>query len=202
VSAGMEIKGERIDGRLIDLVPLTMDLLAPLAEAADFAEIWTYLDEEKPTAENVAAMIAEAIEEERQGARVPYAIIERASGRVIGSISFIDIQRKHRGVEIGWAWVTPAHWRTGAAREATYLLMRQAFDVAGAIRVAFKTDSRNERSQRAIQGLGASREGVFRSHRILRDGHVRDSVFYSIIGPEWPAVRHALEAAMGQYAQS
>ncbi|GIG03028.1 GNAT family N-acetyltransferase [Catellatospora citrea] len=91
-------------------------------------------------------------------------------------------------------WVISSKWRTGAAREASCLLMRYAFDVAGAIRVAFKTDSRNERSQRAIEALGATREGMFRNHRVLRDGYVRDSIYYSVIAEEWPQVRRALEA--------
>ncbi|GAA1411770.1 GNAT family N-acetyltransferase [Catellatospora coxensis] len=190
----MEITASTLEGQRIRLEPLAAEHLESLAAAAGSAEVWTYLDEATPDVAAVASLIAEALEEQDQGVRVPYAIVERQTGAVIGSISFIDIQRKHRGVEIGWAWVTPSKWRTGAAREASYLLMRYAFDVAGAIRVAFKTDSRNERSQRAIEALGATREGMFRNHRILRDGYVRDSIYYSVIAEEWPQVRRALDA--------
>ncbi|GAA2381025.1 N-acetyltransferase [Catellatospora methionotrophica] len=189
----MEITASVLEGQLIRLEPLALEHLDALAAAAASAEVWTYLDEATPDVDGVASLIAEALEEQDQGMRMPYAIVERQTGAVIGSISFIDIQRKHRGVEIGWAWVTPSRWRTGAAREASYLLMRYAFEVAGAIRVVFKTDSRNERSQRAIEALGATREGIFRSHRILRDGYVRDSVYYSVIAEEWPGVRRALD---------
>ncbi|MBB5871092.1 RimJ/RimL family protein N-acetyltransferase [Allocatelliglobosispora scoriae] len=192
----MELLPEAIEGRIVELRPLTSDYLAPLATAAEHAEIWTYLDEATPDQNGVAALIDEAVEEQRQGLRLPYVIVERRTSAIIGSISFIDLQPKHRGVEIGWAWVTPSHWRTGAAREAAYLLMRYAFD-HGAIRVVFKTDSRNTRSQRAIEGLGATREGVFRNHRILRDGYVRDSIFYSVTGQDWPAVRLRLEEQLG-----
>lgn len=95
--------------------------------------------------------------------------------------------------------MTPSHWRTGATREAAYLLMRHDFKTLGVIRVAFKTDSRNIRSQRAITGLGAAQEGVFRNHRILRDGHIRHSIYCSVIREEWPQVRNRLEAVQAMY---
>ncbi|MBM7082032.1 GNAT family N-acetyltransferase [Micromonospora sp. MMS20-R2-29] len=191
----MELGQPTLTGKLIRLEPLTEDSAAALAEAAKHAEIWRYLDEPTPdTMQAVSDLVEEAIEEQRQGVRVPYVITERLHGNAIGSISFIDIQPRHRGVEIGWAWVTPSHWRTGAAREASYLLMRHAFETAGAIRVVFKTDSRNLRSQRAIERIGATREGVFRNHRILLDGHIRHSIFYSVTVEDWPGVRQLLDS--------
>lgn len=179
-----------LEGNLVVLEPLRMKHLPQLAEAAAHDEVWTYLDEPTPNSEApVASLITEALEEEAQGARLPFAIIHSPSGEAIGSISLIDIQRKHRQVEIGWAWITPNHWRTGVAREAAYLLMCHAFEKLGAIRVAFKTDSRNARSQQTITRLGATREGVLRNHRILRDGHIRHSIYYSVIREEWSKVR-------------
>jgi RimJ/RimL family protein N-acetyltransferase len=175
----MDLKPATLHGEIVTLEPLTMDHLDGLAEASNHDEIWAFLDEETPGREGIAGLIAEALDEQAQGQRIPFAIIDRVTSKVIGSISFIDIHPKHRGVEIGWAWVTPGHWSTGAAREASQLLMAHAFDT-GAIRVAFKTDSRNTRSQRAIEALGAQREGVFRNHRILRDGYVRHSIYYSV----------------------
>ena len=139
-------------------------------------------------------MVDEALAEQAEGSRLPFAIIDQASGEAIGTISYIDLQPHHRGLEIGWAWLTPSHWRTGAAREASYLLMRHAFEDLGAVRVAFKTDTRNERSKRAIRGLGATEEGVFRNHRILRDGHLRHSAFFSVVADEWPGVKAKLES--------
>ncbi|MGB2569283.1 GNAT family N-acetyltransferase [Micromonospora citrea] len=190
----MELGQPVLTGRVVQLEPLTFESTAELAEAANHAAIWTYLDEPTPsTSEAVSALVTEAVEEQDQGVRIPYIIRDRKTGAAVGSISFIDIQPRHRGVEIGWAWVTPEHWSTGAAREASYLLMRHAFETAGAIRVVFKTDSRNLRSQRAIEHLGATKEGVFRNHRILRDGHVRHSIFYSVTAEEWPEVRRTLD---------
>ncbi|MEV6810726.1 GNAT family protein [Micromonospora sp. NPDC051296] len=195
----MDLGQPILTGRVVQLEPMTVESIADLTEAANHAAIWTYLDEPTPsTSEAVSALVTEAVEEQRQGVRIPYVIRDRRTGAAIGSISFIDIQPRHRGVEIGWAWVTPDHWRTGAAREASYLLMRHAFETAGAIRAVFKTDSRNVRSQRAIEGLGATREGVFRNHRILRDGHVRHSIFYSVTAEEWPEVRRALDVWRGE----
>ncbi|MEV6985680.1 GNAT family protein [Sphaerisporangium sp. NPDC051017] len=184
----IEIGPVTLVGELVRLEPLTMEHLADLSVAGNHHEIWTYLDEPTPGEDEMAALIVDALDEQARGLRLPFAIIERADARAIGSISYIDIQRTHRAVEIGWAWVTPGHWCAGVAREAAVLLIRHAFETLGAIRVAFKTDSRNIRSQRALEGLGATREGTFRNHRILRDGHVRHSIYYSVIPEEWPDV--------------
>jgi RimJ/RimL family protein N-acetyltransferase len=115
--------------------------------------------------------------------------VNGATGRAVGSTSYIDIRRQDRGLEIGWTWLTPSEWGTGTNTEAKRLLLAHAFDTLGAIRVALKTDARNLRSQRAIEKLGAIREGVWRNHRILSDGHIRDSVFYSFVPEDWAAVR-------------
>jgi RimJ/RimL family protein N-acetyltransferase len=116
------------------------------------------------------------------------AIIDLRDGRVVGSISFIDIRHHDRGVEIGWAWLAPRVWGDGFNAEAMLLLMKHAFETLGAIRVAIKADVRNVRSIRSMERIGASREGVWRNHRILSDGFHRDSVYYSVIDTEWPKV--------------
>lgn len=123
-------------------------------------------------------------------------MVDLHSGRAIGSTNYIDIRPNDRTLEIGWTWLTPSHWGTGANTEAKFLLMRHAFEVLGAERVAIKTDLRNVRSQRAIERHGAHREGVWRNHRILSTGRYRDSVFYSVIDSEWPAIRDKLAASL------
>lgn len=186
----MQPRPVTLSGRVVRLEPLTMDHLPDLAKAARYDDVWTFLDEPVPESEQpVAAMIREALEEQERGDRLPFAVVELASGKTIGTISYIDITPTHHGVEIGWAWITPSRWRSGAGREAGYLLMCHAFETLGAIRVAFKTDSRNVRSQRAIEGLGATREGILRNHRILRDGYIRHSIYYSVGIDERPIVR-------------
>ena len=128
------------------------------------------------------------------GSQLPFAVVERATGRAIGSTRYLDIRRNDRGLEIGWTWLGAAYQRTPTNTESKYLLLRHAFDDLGTIRVQLKTDLRNERSQRAIERLGAIREGVLRKHVILWDGFIRDTAYYSILDNEWPGVRKRLEA--------
>ncbi|MER7439527.1 GNAT family N-acetyltransferase [Micromonospora avicenniae] len=191
----MTVGPVELSGSVVRLEPLSMKHLGDLAEAASHDQVWTYLDEATPTTEEpVAALIREALDEQQRGERLPFAVVDVVSGKAVGSISYIDISRTHRGLEIGWAWLAPSHWRTGAIREASHLLMRHAFNELGAIRVAFMTDSRNTRSQQAIKGLGAMEEGTFRNHRILRDGHIRHSIYYSVTAEDWPTVSRMLDA--------
>ncbi|MGH2392015.1 MAG: GNAT family N-acetyltransferase, partial [Candidatus Limnocylindria bacterium] len=120
---------------------------------------------------------------------VAWATVERASGMAVGATRFGDIAPEHERVEIGWTWIAPSRQRSAVNTEAKLLQLTYAFDTLGAGRVALKTDLRNERSQRAIERLGAVHEGVLRRHIRLPDGHVRDTVYYSILADEWPAVR-------------
>lgn len=129
---------------------------------------------------------------------MPWATRSKADNRIIGSTRFADIQTSHRTLEIGWTWLTPAVQRTALNTECKYLLLRHAFESLGALRVQLKTDQRNETSQRAIERLGAVREGILRKHRIVRDNYQRDSVMYSITDDEWPAVKAGLEAKLSR----
>ena len=129
---------------------------------------------------------------------VPFATIDRDSGRAIGSTRFMTITPEHRRLEIGWTWVGTAHQRTGANREAKYLQLRHAFETLDAERVEFKTHARNERSRGALLGIGATFEGVLRHHTIMPDGSNRDSAFYSVLAGEWPGVKTRLEALLAR----
>lgn len=130
------------------------------------------------------------------GTERPFATIDRASGRAIGSSRFLSIVPEHRRLEIGWTWVATAYQRTGANREAKLLQLTHAFETLGANRVEFKTHSRNERSRTALAGMGATFEGVFRSHMIMPDGSIRDSAYFSVIAEEWPRVKAGLVASL------
>jgi RimJ/RimL family protein N-acetyltransferase len=157
-----------LTGSRVRLEPLDYRHAADLLVAANHDEIWTYLDEPTPsTAKDIEAFIRDGLDELAAGRRVPFAIVDLEDGTAVGSTSYIDIRPHDRGVEIGWTWLTPSRWGTGMNRESKYLLLRHAFEDQGAIRVALKTDVRNVRSQRAIEGVGAVREGVWRNHRIL-----------------------------------
>jgi RimJ/RimL family protein N-acetyltransferase len=124
-----------------------------------------------------------------RGIFLPFAIIDRATAGAIGSTRYLDISAHDRHVEIGWTWLGKNFWRTPLNTECKYLLLRHAFETLGCIRVSLKTDLRNERSQRAIERLGAVREGVWRRVVIMHDGYQRSSVFYSILDDEWQTVK-------------
>ncbi len=129
-------------------------------------------------------------------ATIPFAQIHLASGKAIGVTTYLDIQPMHHALEIGTTWIATAHQGTHVNPEAKYLLLRHAFERCAANRVQLKTDARNLQSQRAIEKLGAVREGVLRSHIIMPDGFVRSSMLYSIVREAWPAVKARLEARL------
>ena len=166
------------------------DALAAVAEPA----VWTHMPEVvAPTAEAMHHWIDAAL---ARSTSIPFAIISRADNRVAGSTRYLDIRPESRGLEIGYTWVAPP-WQRSVVNTATKrLLIGHAFDDLAAIRVMFKTDARNTRSQQAIERIGATREGVMRHHMIRPDGSYRDSVVYSITDTEWPDVRAMLDTRL------
>jgi len=129
---------------------------------------------------------------------VAWATVDAASGRAVGSTRFGDIAPDHGRVEIGWTWIAPSHQRSATNTEAKLLQLGYAFDELGATRVALKTDGRNLRSQAAIERLGAQREGTLRRHMRMPDGFIRDTVYFSILAEEWPAVKGRLEERLAR----
>ena len=175
------------------LEPLTMAHHTGLVEVGLDEAIWRYVPQVMRTPDDMRAYIEAALEAQAAGAALPFATVDRASGRAIGSTRFFNIDRAHRRVEIGWTWLGLAWQRTAANTEAKYLMLRHAFETLGCIRVEFKTDSLNERSRAALLRIGATEEGTFRNHMIMPDGRLRHSVYYSIIDSEWPEVKSCLE---------
>jgi RimJ/RimL family protein N-acetyltransferase len=149
------------------------------------------------TEEQMQEWVREILSRQARGTDLPFAVVHLGSGRAIGSTRYLDIQPQHRGLEIGGTWYGVAYQRSAVNTECKYLLLRHAFEVLSCLRVQLKTDLRNERSQRAIERIGAVREGVLRNHMILPDGHVRSSVYYSLLNLEWPAVKAKLEEKLG-----
>jgi RimJ/RimL family protein N-acetyltransferase len=183
-----------LGGRIVRLEPLARDHLDGLAEVGLDPTIWRWTIARPTDRVGVAAWLEAALANAATGSELPFATIERASGRVIGSTRYMAIAPRDRRLEIGWTWVAPAWQRTGANREAKLLQLEHAFERLGANRVEFKTDSRNESSRAALLGIGATFEGIFRNHMVMPDGPLRDSAWYSVIADEWPAVRSRLEA--------
>jgi RimJ/RimL family protein N-acetyltransferase len=196
----LEVKPVTLTGRVVRLEPLSEAHAADLAIAGADAAIWRYMPYGPVDQRGEAGMrawVSEILERQARGTDLPFAVIHLASGsaagRAIGSTRFMDIQPHNRGVEIGGTWYGVAHQRTAVNTECKYLLLCHAFEVWRCVRVQLKTDLRNERSQRAIERIGAVWEGVLRNHMILPDGTLRHSVYYSILDSEWPAVKLKLE---------
>jgi RimJ/RimL family protein N-acetyltransferase len=189
----------------VNIIPLTLEgswaRLEPLGEehvddlvvAADEDEIWTWMPVRLKTADDIRSWMAAAHANQAKGTALPFAIIDRATGKAVGSTRYMDIQPANRGLEIGWTWLSKQVRRTSINTECKYLLLRHAFDDQGAIRVQLKTNARNERSRTAILRIGAQFEGILRQQMILPDGSYRDSAYYSIIDREWPEVKSRLE---------
>ena len=140
-----------------------------------------------------------ALRWQAEGTALPFATVERRVGTVVGSTRFGNIDRPNRRVEIGWTWLGPRWQRTACNTEAKYLMLRHAFETWGCLRVEFKTDALNERSRAALLRIGAREEGTLRKHMITTTGRVRDSVYFSILDDEWPAVKERLEARIRQW---
>lgn len=192
----LNVEPVALEGRWVRLEPLAPGHADDLAAVSGDEEIWRYMPAALMTGEQVQAWIAETLAQQAAGAVLPFAIVDRAAGRAIGSTRYLNIMRRDRGIEIGWTWLARSAWRTPVNSECKYLLLRHAFETLGCIRVQFKTDRRNERSRRAIERLGAQFEGVLRQHMIVRGGVYRDSAFYSIIDSEWPAVKARLASGL------
>jgi len=188
-----------LEGAHVRLEPLAKSHLAGLAEAGLDEELWKWIPIPVRTHHEMAAYIETALDEQERGVALPFAIVEKATGRVIGSTRYGNIDRGHHRVEIGWTWVARDWQRTAVNTEAKYLLLKHAFETLGCMRVEFKTDSLNERSRAAILRLGAREEGIFRNHMITASGRIRHTVYFSIIDSEWPVVKGRLEAKLNSH---
>jgi len=189
----MRVEPVTLEGQWVRLEPLGEQHVEDLAVAGDENDIWTWMPIKLKMADDVRAWMAAAHADQAAGTALPFAIIELASGKAVGSTRFMDIRTKDRGIEIGWTWLAKQVRRTPVNTECKYLLMRQAFEGFGCIRLQLKTDSLNERSRNAILRIGAQYEGILRNHMIRTDGTYRHSAYYSVIDSEWPAVKARLE---------
>ena len=176
-------------GRVVRVEPIAEAHADGLWEAAQDERIFRWMPYHVGAdRETFREWLVDAIE----GPYVSFAIVGGA-GTPIGSTRYLNLRSEHRGLEIGWTWLTPSEWGAGANVETKLLLLGHAFERLGCIRVEFKTDARNERSRRALEALPARFEGIFRKHMLVRGGELRDSAYYSIVADEWPEVRANLE---------
>ena len=185
-----------LEGKHVRLEPLSLTHHAELCEVGLDEELWRWIPQNVRTADDMRAYIEEALRSQAQGSALPFATLDQAIGRAIGSTRFGNIDRVNRHVEIGWTWLGLAWQRTAANTEAKYLMLRHAFETWKCLRVEFKTDSLNQRSRAALLRIGAKEEGIFRNHVITWTGRIRHSVYFSIIDSEWPQVKASLEARL------
>jgi len=183
-----------LTGKVVRLEPLSEAHIPALALAGREESIWKYmLYADLTSEESMTAWVRDMLRRQQTGTDLPFAVIHLASGRAAGATRYLEMRPPHRSLEIGGTWYAPEFQRTAVNTECKYLMLKYAFEVMKCIRVQFKTDVRNERSVRAIERLGAVREGVLRNHYILQDGTFRDSVYFSILDREWPSTKILLE---------
>jgi N-acetyltransferase len=195
----MEVKPVVLTGQHVRLEPLTQEHAPGLAEIGVGQTFWDFmLYGNINTVDDMRGWVLDILARAERGTDLPFVAIHLASGRVAGATRYLNIMPKDRGLEIGGTWYGPEFQRTPVNTECKYLLLRHAFETLGCIRAQLKTDLRNERSQKAIERIGAVREGVLRNHMILPDGRYRHSVFYSILDTEWPVVKKRLEEMMNR----
>ena len=195
----MEVKPVVLIGKHVRLEPMTEKHVPGLAEIGAGQTFWDFmLYGNINTVDDMHNWVLDILSRAEKGTDLPFVAIHLASGRVAGATRYLNIMPKDRGLEIGGTWYGSEFQRTPVNTESKYLLLRHAFETLACIRVQLKTDLRNERSQKAIERIGAVKEGVLRNHMILPDGRYRHSVFYSILDTEWPEVKKKLEEMMAR----
>ncbi len=188
------IEPVNLNGDRVLLRPLSLDDVPALAAVGLDEDLWKWIPTRVTTEAEMHAYVADALDLQEKGTALPFVIVDKATAEVVGSTRYGNIDKTHRRVEIGWTWVAAAFRRSHVNTEAKFLLLCHAFDTLGCNRVELKTDALNDRSRQAIQRIGAKQEGILRSHIITWSGRVRDTVYFSIIRDEWPAVRANLWA--------
>lgn len=191
-----------LEGDLIRLEPLAPRHVPALMRVARASPAAFALTNTPLTDEEERRYFERAFRDRDAGTGYPFVVLLREHGTVVGTTRFNHLELAECRCDIGYTWIDPAYQRTGVNREAKRLMLGHAFEVLGVNRVQFQTDERNLRSCRALERLGAKREGVLRMHAIARDGFPRNSVIYSVIAPEWPAVKEALEGASAASARA
>ena len=189
----MEVKPVTLDGRRVRLEPMVQHHLDDLTRAGGFEELWKLTTARADSPEGMAEYVGAALVDQERGTSLPFVTIDKASGRIVGSTRFGNIDVTNRRAEIGWTWITPAFQRTYVNSEAKLLMLTHAFETWACARVELKTDVLNARSRNAMLRMGATEEGILRKHILTYSGRWRDSIYYSVLDTEWPAVKRRLE---------
>src|SRR5215213_1690039 len=182
-----------LEGALVRLEPLSLDHLEDLAAVAFEGDLWRWTTVQPANRDELQAWVEAGVAAKDVGTEMPFATVDRATGRAIGSTRFMSIVPEHRRLEIGWTWVGLEWQRRGANQEAKLLQLTHAFETLGANRVEFKTDSNNAKANPALLSIGATFEGTFRNHMILPGDRIRHSNYYSVAVEDWAGTKSRLE---------
>ncbi|MEK3977517.1 GNAT family protein [Psychrobacillus sp. FSL K6-2836] len=181
-----------LEGNTIILVPLEMKYKERVYEAIKSPDVWKYTWRQVKTFDDIEQILSIAVQSKNDGKQLPFIIKDKLSGEVIGTTRIGEIDTANRNVEIGWTWLSPSVWRTKVNTECKFLLLQYCFEELKVLRVQFSISGQNVRSQKAVERIGAVKEGTFRKHRIKADGTIHDNIFYSIVDTEWIDVKGKL----------
>ncbi|MFJ8101541.1 GNAT family N-acetyltransferase [Lysinibacillus sp. NPDC096212] len=182
-----------LENEVVLLKPLEQVDAQGLLDAGSYPEIWSHMSTTVEKMVDVNNFVDKALTTKREKTEFTFVIVDKKSGQIIGSTRFMDIDETNKRLEIGTTWITPAFWRTAINTNCKYLLLQYCFEVLNLQRVQIKTDHENLRSKKAIERLGATKEGVLRNHMLRKDGTIRHTVMYSITLQEWPQVKNHLQ---------
>ena len=189
----MDVRPVALDGMRVRLEPLKPTHLDAVTRAGAFEELWLLTTARADSPEGMREYVGAALADAERGTSLPFVTIDKASNEIVGSTRFGNIDVANRRAEIGWTWITPAFQRTYVNSEAKLLMLTHAFETWGCARVELKTDVLNSKSRNAMLRMGATEEGVLRKHILTCSGRWRDSIYYSVLDTEWPAVKERLE---------
>ncbi|HWJ78458.1 MAG TPA: GNAT family protein [Niallia sp.] len=181
-----------LEGDSISLIPLEIKYKEVLFKALQSPEVWKYTWREVNTVDDLEQILIMAVNNKQEGKQIPFIIKDNMTGQVIGTTRIGDIDKVNRNVEIGWTWLSPEVWKTKVNTECKFLLLKYCFEELKVLRVQFSVSGQNLRSQKAVERIGATKEGTFRKHRVKADGTIHDNIFYSIIDIEWDSVKQKL----------
>jgi RimJ/RimL family protein N-acetyltransferase len=191
----------RLTGDLVTLEPLNPDHHDELVTAASDGRLWELWYTSVPSPATMRADIAAKLAEQAEGTRLPFTVRRNDTGAAVGMTTYLNVEADVPRLEIGSTWTAVSAQRTGVNAESKLLLLAHAFEVLGCLAVEFRTHWHNRQSRAAIERLGAKQDGILRQHRRMADGSLRDTVVFSIIDSEWPAVRNGLRARLGRSAE-
>ncbi|RHW38415.1 N-acetyltransferase [Lysinibacillus yapensis] len=187
-----------LENELVKLRPMEKEQVEEIYLAARHNDIWTFMSIEIQTLEDAQKYVDSCLKLKDTGTEMPFVIIDQQTNEIIGATKLMDIQQSHKRGEIGFTWLTPNYWRTAVNTNCKYLLLTYCFEVLGWQRVQIKTDHENHRSQKAIERIGAKKEGILRNHMIRKNGTTRHTVMYSITSDEWPETKKHMEELLNR----